>query len=128
MTVRNKIILASSIILALLVIGSVLVWNISSTNQSDNGQMPIVLLIGILTVSVLSVFVVYFSKIQKRKYEKLLNKEYYHQYEIIKDGVLNFNFLPALKKILLGIFWNCYYQPRNPEKKLAKWLKTRKSL
>ncbi len=102
MTVRNKIILASSIILALLVIGSVLVWNISSTNQSDNGQMPIVLLIGILTVSVLSVFVVYFSKIQKRKYEKLLNKEYYHQYEIIKDGVLNSQLSTSIKKDITG--------------------------
>jgi len=102
MTARNKIILASSIILALLVIGSVLVWNISSTNQSDNGQMPIVLLIGILTVSVLSVFVVYFSKIQKRKYEKLLNKEYYHQYEIIKDGVLNSQLSTSIKKDITG--------------------------
>ncbi len=88
MTTRNKVLLFSSVMLALLVIGSVIIWQISSGNQSDGEKTPGIVVITIIVISVLSVLVVYFSKIQKRKYEKLLNAEYYEQYEIIKDAVI----------------------------------------
>jgi DNA-binding ferritin-like protein (Dps family) len=55
----------------------------------------------IILISVLSVFVVYFSKIQKRKYEKLLNQEYYEQYEIIKDAVANSQLSASTKKDII---------------------------
>lgn len=89
MTTRNKILLSSSIILALLVIASVVLWEMSSTNQTEGNSMPVGFVAGIILVSVLSVFVVYFTKIKKRKYEKLLNGSYFEQYEIIKDAVLH---------------------------------------
>ena len=96
MTNRNKVLLVSSIILALLVITSVVVWEI--TGQSSGEKIPVVLLATIILISVLSVFVVYFSKIQKKKFEKLLNQEYYEQYEIIKDAVTNSQLSVATKK------------------------------
>ncbi len=96
MTTRNKVLLVSSIVLALLVIASVVVWEI--TGRSSGEKIPVVLIVTIIVISILSVFVVYFSKIQKKKYEKLLNLEYYEQYEIIKDTVANSQLSAATKK------------------------------
>ena len=98
MTTRNKILLISSVVLALLVIGSVLVWQVSSVNQADGENIPAFVVITIIVISVLSVFIVYFSKIQKKKYEKLLNEEYYEQYEIIKDAVMSSQLSAMTKK------------------------------
>lgn len=91
MTTRNKVLLISSIILALLVIASVVVWEI--TGRSSDEKIPVVLFVTIIVISILSVFVVYFSKIQKKKYKKLLNQDYYEQFEMIKDAVVNSHFL-----------------------------------
>jgi DNA-binding ferritin-like protein (Dps family) len=99
MTNRNKVLLVSSIILALLVIASVVVWQING--QSNGEKIPMVVFAVIILISVLSVFVVYFSKIQKRKYEKLLNQEYYEQYEIIKDAVANSQLSASTKKDII---------------------------
>lgn len=99
MTTRNKVLLFSSIVLALLVIASIVVWEI--TGQSSDEQMPVLLIVAIIIISVLSVFVVYFSKIQKKKYEKLLNQEYYEQYEIIKDAVANSQLSVGTKKDII---------------------------
>jgi DNA-binding ferritin-like protein (Dps family) len=100
MTTRNKVLLFSSILLALLVIASTVMWEI--TERSKGEKMPLVLLLTIIIVSFLSVFVVYFSKIKKKKYEKLLNQEYYEQYEIIKDNVVNSQLSAAIKKDISG--------------------------
>lgn len=99
MTTRNKVLLVSSIILALLVIAIVVVWEI--TGQSSGEKIPVVLFVTIIVISILSVFVVYFSKIQKKKYEKLLNQEYYEQYEIIKDAVANSQLSVVTKKDII---------------------------
>ena len=94
MTTRNKVLILSSLLLAILVIASVILWRVSAGNQDGAGTIPIFLLITIVAISVLSVFVVYFLKIKKRKFEKNLNKEYYERYEIIKDAIVNSQ-LPA---------------------------------
>ena len=94
MTTRNKVLILSSLLLAILVITSVVLWQVSAVNQNGAGTTPVFLLITIIVISVLSVFVVYFLKIRKRKYEKKLNYEYYEQYEIIKDALINSQ-LPA---------------------------------
>lgn len=99
LTTRNKVLLVSSIILALLVIAIVVVWEI--TGQSSGEKIPVVLFVTIIVISILSVFVVYFSKIQKKKYEKLLNQEYYEQYEIIKDAVANSQLSVVTKKDII---------------------------
>ncbi len=99
MTTRNKVLLISSIILALLVIASVVVWEI--TGRSSDEKIPVVLFVTIIVISILSVFVVYFSKIQKKKYEKLLNLEYYEQFEIIKDAVVDSQLSAVTKKDII---------------------------
>ncbi|MBW6474153.1 MAG: hypothetical protein K0B14_13590 [Anaerolineaceae bacterium] len=96
MTTRNKFLLVSSIVLALLVIASVVFWEITGPTNGD--KIPVGLFVTIIVISILSVFVVYFSKIQKKKYEKLLNQEYYEKYEIIKDAVANSQLSAATKK------------------------------
>jgi len=99
MTNRNKVLLVSSMILALLVIASVVVWEM--TGQSSGEKIPVVLIVTIIVISILSVFVVYFLKIQKKKFEKLLNLEYYEQYEIIKDAVANSQLSVVTKKEII---------------------------
>jgi DNA-binding ferritin-like protein (Dps family) len=98
MTKRNKIILLSSVLLAVLVILSTGVFAISSADQYTASQESTLLTTMIILVSILSVFVVYFSKVQKRKYEKLLNQEYFQEYEIIKDAVANSQLSNSSKK------------------------------
>ena len=99
MTTRNKALLVSSTVLALLVIASVVVWEF--TGRSNGEKIPVVLLATIIVISILSVFVVYFSKIQKKKYEKLLNRDYYEQYEMIKDAVMNSQLSAVTKKDII---------------------------
>lgn len=89
MTTRNKILLSSSIILALLVIVSVYMWGLSSTYQVERNSIQIIFVVGIVLVSISSVFIVYFTKIQKKKFEKLLKGSYFEQYEIIRDSIAN---------------------------------------
>ncbi len=98
MTKRNKIVLFSSIFLALCVIGT-LILNLKYT--LDNGAVNIrsLILIGILLVlSIISVPVVYFGKVRKSKFEEMLNTEYFQKYEIIKDTVRNSQLSNAAKK------------------------------
>ena len=73
MTTRNKVLLVSSMILAVLVITSVVVWEI--IGQSNEKKLPVVLIVTIIVISLLSVFVVYFSKIQKKKRHRYQSKE-----------------------------------------------------
>lgn len=98
MTKRNKVLLFSSTLLALLVIASVIFWQVKNANQANGEKIPVGVLITIIVVSILSVFVVYFSKVQKKKYEKLLNAEYFEQYEIIKETVMNSQLSAVTKK------------------------------
>ncbi len=97
MTTRNKVLILSSLLLAILVIASVILWQVSAVNQGNGGTTPVFLLITIIVISVLSVFLVYFLKIRKRRFENNLNKEYYERYEIIKDALVNSQ-LPAPTK------------------------------
>jgi DNA-binding ferritin-like protein (Dps family) len=101
MTKRNKIILLSSVLLAVLVILSTGVFAISRADQYTASQESTLLTTMIILVSILSVFVVYFSKVQKRKYEKLLNQEYFQEYEIIKDAVANSQLSSSSKKEII---------------------------
>jgi DNA-binding ferritin-like protein (Dps family) len=98
MTQRNKIKLMSSVLLALLVILSVTAYAISSTPQNAANNASTLLITIIILASISSVFVVYFTKVQKRKYEKLLNQEYFQEYEILKDAVVNSQLAISNKK------------------------------
>jgi DNA-binding ferritin-like protein (Dps family) len=98
MTQRNKIKLMSSVLLALLVILSAIAYAISSTPQNAANNASTLLITIIILASISSVFVVYFTKVQKRKYEKLLNQEYFQEYEILKDAVVNSQLAISNKK------------------------------
>jgi DNA-binding ferritin-like protein (Dps family) len=98
MTQRNKIKLISSVLLALLVILSAIAFAISSTPQNAANNASTLLIAIIILASISSVFVFYFTKVQKRKYEKLLNQEYFQEYEILKDAVANSQLAISNKK------------------------------
>jgi len=87
MTNRSKIILFTSILLSLSVIAGI-VLNLVNTNIPSNQNMIIFYAILIL-ISISSIPFIYWTKIKKNKYEKLLDKEYLIEYEIIKDLVMN---------------------------------------
>jgi divalent metal cation (Fe/Co/Zn/Cd) transporter len=89
MTQRNKFTLISSVLLALLVILSAIASAVSSTTQNTANKASTLLIAMIILASISSVFVVYFTKVQKRKHEKLLIQQYFQEYEILKDAVAN---------------------------------------
>jgi len=88
----------SSVLLALLVILSAIAFALSSTSQNAANNASTFLIAIIILVSISSVFVVYFTNVQKRKYEKLLNQEYFQEYEILKDAVANSQLAISNKK------------------------------
>ncbi len=98
LTKNNKIILFSSILLALLVILSVLIWGFMDNKNPDGGNLPLPLLVTILAAAVLSVFVVFFTKIRRKKYEKSLNSAYFEKYEQVKDAVYHSQLPMGIKK------------------------------
>jgi DNA-binding ferritin-like protein (Dps family) len=102
MTHRNKIKLMSSVLLALLVILSAIAFALSSTSQNAANNASRLLIAIIILASISSVFVVYFTTVQKRKYEKLLNEDYFKEYEILKDAVANSQLAISSKKEVNG--------------------------
>ena len=98
MTKRNKIVLFSSIFLALCVIIG-LISNLKYTLTDDSINIRSLVLIGILLLlSIISIPVVYFGKVHKSKFEKLLSDEYFQKYEIIRDAVMNSQLSNIAKK------------------------------
>jgi DNA-binding ferritin-like protein (Dps family) len=98
MTRRNKITIFSSIALAMIVILSIIVWAVSPAGQSTRENIPVVIYALIILASISSVFIVYFTKVRKNNYEKLLNKEYTETYQIIKDSISNSQLSRAVKR------------------------------
>jgi DNA-binding ferritin-like protein (Dps family) len=90
MTTRSKIIMINAVILAILVI----IGLASSLKAMPLGNTPIYLLVIFGSASVLSIPIVYFSKVRPKRYEKLLGKDYAHRYELLKD-ILGQSGLPA---------------------------------
>ena len=87
MTQRNKIKLISSVLLALLVILSAIAFGLSSSSQNAANNASSLLITIIILASISSVFFIYFTTVQKREFEKLLNQEYFQEYEILTDAV-----------------------------------------
>jgi len=98
MTRRNKITIFSSIALAIIVISSIIVWAVSPASQSTRENIPVFIYALIILASISSVFVVYFTKVRKNNYEKLLNKEYIETYQIIKDSISNSQLSRGVKR------------------------------
>ena len=95
MTKRDKIIILFASILAILVIASII---FQRTYDGTKGQSsPILLTIGLIVVSLLSVVFVYVRFVRKSRYEKRLHPEYYETYQGIKDSLAHSN-LPLTDK------------------------------
>lgn len=98
MTKRNKTVLLASIFLALCVIATVIL-NLKYTIHDNAININSLILIGIIILlCVISVPIVYFSKVRKSKFEIMLNNEYFQKYEIIRDAVMNSQLSIAAKK------------------------------
>lgn len=85
MTKRDKFIILCSIAIALcLIIGIICAPSLSQSNSKFwLYSVPV------MVISLLAILAVYLFKIQKGKYEKMLNSEYYQKYETIRDIVMN---------------------------------------
>jgi len=98
MTNRNKIVLMTSIFLALCVIATVIL-NLKYTINNNAININSFILMGIIILlSIISVPIVYFLKVRKRKFEKMLSNEYFQKYEIIRDTVMSSQLSGAAKK------------------------------
>jgi hypothetical protein len=119
MTRRNKIVLFSSVFLALCIIASVIV-DIKYTFTSDYINIrSLILVIIIILLSIISIPVVYFGKIRRNRFEKMLNDEYFQKYEIIKDAVINSqlpkNSKKEIREDILDILISAQKSGRNAE-------------
>jgi len=97
MSKRSRIIVLCAVILALLVMATAVIQIISSKDEELSNTVKFVYLGSIILIGALSVVVVYFTKIRKSRYEKMLEGEYFTAYEIIIDGIGNSQ-LPASSK------------------------------
>jgi len=98
MTKRERIVILSSALLALCVIVSAIVFLIQAA-AAGNADMMSYLVMGIcILLGVFSVVGVYFLKVRKEKYEKLLNADYFLKYEIIRDAIFNSQLSASGKK------------------------------
>lgn len=88
MTQKSKVILLSSILLALCVIGSTMM-TIFDSNWSLSNTSTLLFTVGIFLISISSVFFIYFKKIVKKPDEKKLNKVFFRQFEMFKDIILS---------------------------------------
>jgi DNA-binding ferritin-like protein (Dps family) len=89
MTGRSKILLFCSILLAALVIASVLLMYSVSSDVKPEDDRSIYFAAATVFVSILSVVFVYMTKVRKGRYEKMLDKNYFDEYEIIRDAIMN---------------------------------------
>lgn len=89
MTKRNKVILFVSVFLAICVIASVILYLRYNFSADSINIRSLILITIIILLSIISIPVVYFSKVRKSKFEAMLNNEYFQKYEIIKDAVMN---------------------------------------
>lgn len=99
MTRRSFVILLSSILLAASVIASsiILIIEVQGTATSPSS---ITISIGLILISLLSVVFIYFAKIRKRPDEKKLDENYFREFEIIKDAIMNSRLPKSYKKTI----------------------------
>lgn len=86
MTKRNKIVLLTSIVLALGVIAGIILY---AVNNKTNNIISFIYIGIVILLGIGSVPLIYFLKVRKSKFEKLLDDKYFLKYEIIKDAVKN---------------------------------------
>jgi hypothetical protein len=88
MTRRSSVILLSSILLAASVITTVVLWIVEGGGAWASTS-TIVISIGVILVSILSVAFIYQVKVKRRSDEKKLNERFFREFELIKDSIIN---------------------------------------
>lgn len=85
MTYRSKVVFFSAILLGLCVTATSFIWAMSSKGSAQNPG-PIVTVAAIL-ISLASIVYVYFMKVRKNRDERLLDADFYREYELVKDAI-----------------------------------------
>lgn len=85
MTKHDKAALISSSLLAVLVIASVIVSLFGSTPPNQPAELEVS--IGIILLSLLSIGIVFFTRVRRSGYEKKINTAYYTVYQSIKNAL-----------------------------------------
>jgi len=82
------VILISSILLAACIITTVVLWVVEG-RSSMMSTGAIIISIGSIIASILSVVFIYRSRIRRRSDEKKLNESFFRDFELIKDSIMN---------------------------------------
>ena len=122
MTKRNKVAMLSAVILAVLVIFATLL-NYQNTENRTEDTRSVILTAAIIVFALLSILIVYISKVKKKKYVRNLNKEYLIEYEIIKDSVRNSQLSVKIKKEVMVDILDMLLSAQNDKKSVNDVIK-----
>ena len=96
MTYRSKVVIFSAVLLGLCVTVTSFIWALGSRGAAQNPS--IVVIIFAILISLASVCFVYYMKVRKNRIERLLDVDYYREYELVKDAIALSQLPPGLKK------------------------------
>lgn len=100
MTRRSSLILISSILLAACVITTVVLLVVEG-RSSMTSTSAIIISIGSIIASILSVVFIYRAKIRRGSDEKKLNESFFRDFELIKDSIMNSPLPKSYKKSIV---------------------------
>lgn len=100
MTNRSKVIFLSSLLLAICVIVSAIMLIIAGRGTSSSTSTTAIAA-SIIFISMMSVILIYFTKIKRRHDEIKLNESFFREFEIIKDIVTSSTLPRHYKKSIL---------------------------
>lgn len=99
MTKRDKVVMLSAVLLAFCVIVSTFLFSANSNENNGNVNVESLIYVSaVIIIGIISVAAVYFTKVRKGKYEKMLNTAYFKEYEIIRDAIMNSQLSDKSKK------------------------------
>jgi hypothetical protein len=85
MTKRDKVVMISATVLAILVIATTILQAVASAEQSRPVFWPIT--IGIILLSLFSVVFVFIRRVRKSAFEKKLKPDFFNAYQAVKDAL-----------------------------------------
>ena len=122
MTKRSLIALLSAVILAVLVIATVFLYYFNTENKTEDTR-SVISMVTIVFIALLSILIVYLSKIKKKQYVRNLNKEYFAEYEIIKDSVMNAQLSVKIKKEIIADILDMFISAQNDKRSVKDVIK-----
>ncbi len=96
MTYRSKVVFFSAILLGLCVTATSLIWALSSKGSAQISGL--IVTISAILISLASILYVYFMKVRKNRDERLLDLDFYREYELVKDAIALSQLPSGLKK------------------------------